>query len=359
MEITQSIIEEAKAIINSDDFKKQVNTRKYEIDITLIAKKYIITEQLYDSLLEEIEKCYRNNIELSFTLFFILFTMCRRQNYKDYLELADSYDEKYEEYEIMKHIKLMAILNKSSHPNVIYKAIKESSKLVELKNEYCDFSCHVGALNVYTELICKYFEYHLDERQESQNQELLKQARDCIKNVIELEKKEKGSYETVYEKFYLNYGRVLILLGNYAKGEEQILKAINLLPESADRNAKINEYNQYLLKASITHAYDLNEEKVKDLEKVKVSNYKSIALMTTLLGFLLGVINIFTTISDPFTLAMLMLCYLGLLFVLMGVVLCGLSLTLREKKVKLLVYDILIVVIGIIIFTITMIIILK
>ena len=171
---------------------------------------------------------------------------------------------------------------------------------------------------------------------------------------LNLEKEEKGSYDLVYPKFYLNYGRILILLGKYDKGEAEIQKAIRLLQDSADRQALVTEYNQYLLKSSIIHSYDLNEEKIKDLDKIKVNNYKSIALMTTLLGFLLGAINIFTTITDPFTLGMLMLCYAGLLLVLLGSILLGLTLTFKEQKARLYIYDVLLIIFGVIIFGVTL-----
>ena len=100
----------------------------------------------------------------------------------------------------------------------------------------------------------------------------------------------------------------------------------------------------------IIHSYDLNEEKIKDLDKIKVSNYKSIALMTTLLGFLLGTINIFTTITDAFTLTVLMFGYCGLLMILLGTILLGFTLTLKERKIRLYIYDILLLVVGVVIF---------
>lgn len=360
MEYTvDNIISEALELAKIENYEREVNTRTFEMKITAIAREVVVNKALYDSLKENIKKYYKTNKKAAFNLFFILFTICRRQNYGDIVNLAIDAEDDFEEYEIVKHIKLMAILDKSSHTATLYKAIKESSKLVELKNDDCDFTTHTGVLNVYTALICKYFEYQLDERNEPDNKALMLKALKCIRTVIEIEKQEKGSYEAVYEKFYLNHGRILILLEKYTKGEEEILKAISLLPESADRNAKVNEYNQYLLKASIIHSYDLNEEKVKDLDKIKVSNYKSIALMTTLLGFLLGTINIFTTITDRFTLAILMLGYAGILLLLVGTILLGFSLTLKERKKVLYVYDILLIIIGIAIFAITMLIINK
>ena len=337
--ILEQLVEEVKTIINVENFNKYVNSREYELEVTRIAGSIVVDKKIVDDLVEGVNRYYSTNKPLSFTLFFIVYTICRRQSFGNVLDLALSYEGEFEEYEIMKHIKLMAVLDIASHSSTLYKAIKESSKLVELSNDECDFTNHVGVLNVYTGLICKYFEYQLDERKEA-----------GIKKVIELEKQAKGSYDAVYSKFYLNYGRILILLGKYNKGEEEIQRAISLLPQSNDRTSKVNEYNQYLLKASIIHSYDLNEEKIKDLDKIKVSNYKSIALMTTLLGFLLGTINIFTTISDPFTLIVLMVGYCGLLMVLLGTILLGFTLTLKERKVRLYVYDILILLAGILVF---------
>ncbi len=345
----------AKEFSQTPNFEKEVNERDYELKVTNLAKSCMINSEIYDDLFKHFSSLLKlHNKKEAFTVYFVLYTMCRRQNFGDFLSLALEYVDDFDEYEIMRHIKLMAILDKATHTTTLFKAIKESEKMVELKNEYCDFTNHTGVLNVYTALICKYFEYQLDERNDGNNKELLIKALKCIKKAIDLEKEEKGSYDLVYPKFYLNYGRILILLGKYDKGEAEIQKAIRLLKDSADRQALVTEYNQYLLKSSIIHSYDLNEEKIKDLDKIKVNNYKSIALMTTLLGFLLGAINIFTTITDPFTLGMLMLCYAGLLFVLLGSILLGLTLTFKEQKARLYIYDIILIIFGAIIFGVTL-----
>ena len=181
-------------------------------------------------------------------------------------------------------------------------------------------------------MVCKYFEYNLEERNDPERRAIIANALKWINKAIEIDKKEIGDSQKVYNKFFLIRGRLLILLGKYEKGEADILYAIEKIPASEDRASEINEYNQFLAKSDIIHAYDLNEKKVGDLEKIKVNNYKSIALMTTLLGFLLGAINIFTTVTDTFTLAMLMLCYFGLLMVLVGTILIGFTLNFRETK---------------------------
>lgn len=355
----EQVIEKALELSKSYNFRQVANTREYELIITEYGKNITATKEKVDQLLENVKKYYKENKAASFSIYFVLFTMCRRQNFGELLNLVYEFQDAFQEYEIMQHIYLMAVLEKISNASSLYNAIKKSGKMVEMKNYYCDFSKHCGVLNVYTSLVCKYFEYQLDERTEQDNIELLNKAKTCIINAIELEKKREGAYNKVYDKFYLNYGRILVLLGQYNKGEDEIQKAISLLKESTDRSAKVNEYNQYLLKASIIRSYDLNEEKVKDLDKIKVSNYKSIALMTTLLGFLLGTINIFVNVKDTFTLSMLMLSYAGLLLVLLGTILLGFTLTLKERKVRLYVYDSVLIIIGIAIFVLAMIIINK
>ena len=355
----EHLLENAKVLANTENFEQKVNSREFELEITKIASSYKVDKELKELLIKQIDNNYRENKKLSFVLFFILFTICRRQNFGNILELTKEYENMFNDYEITKHINLMAVLVKGTDSSTIYKTIKSATRLVTCKNEICDFTIHTGILNAYTELICKYFEYQLDEKSEPENIEILQNGLVCINKAIEIDAKEKGSKELVYSKFYLNRGRLLILLEKYAKGEADIIKAIELLPPSADRESKVSEYNQYLVKSSIIHAYDLNEDKVRDLDKIKVSNYKSIALMTTLLGFLLGTINIFTTIENTFTLSMLMLAYCGLLFILLGVVLLGFSLNLKERKKRLYVYDAVLIIIGIIIFVSVMIILNK
>lgn len=353
------LIDKASQLASVEDFNKAVNDREFEEQITKIASSYKIDKELYNFLNDSIEVQYRSDKNTAFVLFFILFTICRRQNYGDILELHRSYENMFDDHMIMKHIYLMAVLSKPSNSSLLYKTIYFATKLVNSKSELHDFTTHTGVLNAYCSLICKYFEYALDERKDEKNLELIKTALRCINRAIFIEKQKKGSEEAVYNKFFLNRGRIYVLLEQYGKGENDIQRAIELLPMSADRESKVNEYSQYLVKASIVRAYDLNEEKVQDLDRIKVGNYKSIALMTTLLGFLLGAINIFTNINNTKTLALLMLAYCGLLLVLLGVILLGLGLTLKEKKKVLYVYDVLILLIGIAIFASTFIMINK
>lgn len=352
----EEILLKAKELENLENFEVEVNYRDFELSITSIARSYRLDHQLDESLRIEINNRLEDNEKLSFILFFILFTMARRQNFGNILDLVNNYETYFKKYEIIKHIRLMAVLVKLTNTKKIYREILNAKIILEKKSPNSNFANHVGFLNAFCGLICKYFEYELDERKDQDNHKLLEFGLMCINKAIKLETKENG-IDKVYNKFYLNRGRILILLGQYAKGEEDIIKSIELLPYSVDRESKINEYNQYLVKSSIIHAYDLNETKVEDLDRIKVSNYKSIALMTTLLGFLLGTINIFTTINDKFTLLCLMLGYCGLLLVLVGTILLGFSLNFKEHKKRLYIYDVLLILLGASIFIGTMIVI--
>ena len=352
----EEILKHAKELTLLENFEIKVNYRDFEMAITTIASSYKLDDELHEELIKNINQTIDDNEKLAFVLFFVLFTMARRQNYGNILDLVNQYETYFTKYEIIKHIRLMAVLNKLTNTKKIYREILNAKIILEKKSSNSNFANHVGFLNAFCSLICKYFEYELDERKDQDNKKLLELGLICINKAIKLETNEKG-IDKVYNKFYLNRGRILILLGQYAKGEDDIIKSIELLPYSVDRESKINEYNQYLVKSSIIHAYDLNETKVEDLDRIKVSNYKSIALMTTLLGFLLGTINIFTTINDKFTLLCLMLGYCGLLLVLVGTILLGFSLNFKEHKKRLYVYDVLLILVGSLIFVGTMIII--
>lgn len=350
----QEILVKAQELSQVNDFHQVVNTRLFELEITRIASAHKVNSELNSQLLNGINEYLGQDIKIAFILFFVLFTIQRRQNYGNIFELVDEYEEHFRDYEIVKHIRLMAALVKLTNIQAIYREIRRATVLMETPNPVCDFTKHTGFINAYVSLVCKYFEYELDARDEDDNIKLLGFALHSINQAIDIETKEHGSKDKVYNKFYLNRGRLLILLKKYSKGEDDIQKAIELLPETADRASTVNEYNQFLVKSSIIRSYDLNEEKVKDLDKVKASNYKSIALMTTLLGFLLGTINIFTTVTDRFTLLVLMLGYCGLLLVLVGTILIGFTLNFKERRKRIYIYDICLILVGIAIFLFTM-----
>lgn len=344
---------EANEISKIDSFETYVNTRKFEEEITRIAKTIDFSVIKSEDLKKEVDNISDKNVK--FIFFFIVFTALRRAKFGSLESYVDKYCLEFT-YPIFNHIELLSKKPKSDRE--LRKLMIDAWKLTQIKYENVDFTSHEGILNNFSELTARYYENNLDKRNDQEDVEMLNSAKDCIERAISLSKKSTGE-NNIYPKYYLNKGRLLALLGKYDDGEFYINLAIESIKEDSDRVRTVNEYQQYLLKVSIIRSFDLSDEKVRDLEKIKVNNYKIIALMTTLLGFLLGEITIFSKIEDVFTMTMLMLAYLALLLILCGVVLFSLSITFKERKKKLYVFDIGILIVGIILFTITMIIILN
>ena len=225
--------------------------------------------------------------------------------------------------------------------------LKKTDALIKSKGENHDFTHHNGILNLYVEIVCSYFESELDDRFDDSINHYIKQARVVVDEMID------SCKDKVYSKYYLNKGRLLVLMQNYKEGEKFIGMAIRSIPYSAERERTAREYEHFLQQSNLIKSYDLTATKIKELDAVKVNNTKALALMTSLLGFLLGAINIFAQVSDVFTLGMLMLCYLGLLLVLTGVVFVGLNLMHKQKSKKFFFYDAIILIFGVAIFAST------
>lgn len=330
-------INELKKFTSLTDFNK----REFETAVSDIIDNISLKnlDNVNDvKLINEYIDC--DDINTAFKAFFIIFTAFRKANYSNLVSLCDNFMQYFTKFEIFEFLKLLAFYNASKDSNTLLSLIKRTKKL--LKDPKKTLSNHAGVLNFYCELICCYYEKNLDLRQDSNNLDVLNEAHIAIDQAIRLCKDD-----DVYKKFYLNKGRLLVLLGKYDDGENLINKAIMELPMHNDRSNRVRTYEQYLVTASFVRAFDTNAEKYKDLEKIKVSNYKSIALMTTLLGFLLGTINIFVTVTDPLMLGKLMLSFVSLLIFLCGLLLTGLSFSFKEKQRKLYVYDISLVIAGI------------
>lgn len=345
------VIEEAHKIIN-DDFINYVNKREFELKITDLAKKVNINKINEEDIKKQIESNLPQNKPLAFVIFFTFFTVYRRHKYGKLSSFCDEYISKFSEYEITEHIDILNDYTCNSNSNTYYALIKRTEKLIN-KDGY-KFKEHAGVLNLYIELVCSYYERNLDLRSGKKDKDHFDKALEYIENINKIIKE---NYEKDYYKFHLNKGRLLILLGKYDNGEDEIISAINMIDLSPDRENRVNLCEQYLTNASFIRAYDLNDENYKDLEKIKVNNYKLVALMTTLLGFLLGTINIFVETKEPKNLALLMLAYLSLLLVLVGVILLGLSITFKERKKVLFAYDISLILVGVILFIVAMLII--
>ena len=341
----KEVIIKYAAELNKNNSPYDFNTREFEDEINKVVVNLDLKSLDKVNDIEIIKECIKKDLNLGFVAFFIIFTAFRKANYSNLVSLCDEFIYDFNSFHIFAFLRLLALYNSSKDSDTLLYLIKRTKKL--LNNPEKNLNNHAGILNFYCELICCYYEKNLDLRNDNNNLNVLKEGLQAIDKAI-------GKYnDHVYEKFYLNKGRLLVLLGKYDDGENLINKAILELPMNSDRFNKVHSYEQYLVTASFVRAFDSNAEKYKDLEKTKVSNYKSIALMTTLLGFLLGTINIFVTVDDPLMLGKLMLSFVSLLIFLCGLLLTGLTFTFKEKQIKLYVFDISLIVLGVCVFIIS------
>ncbi len=318
---------------DKEPLEKYINTREFELKVTKLASNTKFNDKFIEkakSVLHESKGDY-----FEFTLFYILFTWKRRNLHESLKAFYDEFKDKFDKYKILVHIKGMAILTESSQPKILKNMIDEIYEFISQPNS--EFSTHVGVLNLYVELVCSYCELKFDERNCDELNDLLHQALKYIDFIIN---EEESINKKAYQKFYLNKGRILVMLKEYDIGEQEINKAISLIPISQDRAIIVNNYSQYLAKCSMIKAYDLNlkaldsykTEKIKEVNKYKVDSYKIITLIMAVIGFLLGAVNIFTSVTDTFTLLMVMIAYCGLMLLLVGIVLLSFHFYLKEYK---------------------------
>ena len=131
------------------------------------------------------------------------------------------------------------------------------------------------------EVVCAYFELNLDARY---NEKVNKYIVDAIEKIDYIIASSNGE---VYSKFYLNKGRLEVLQGNYQLGEEYIVKGIQTIGYSNKRFYTVAEYEQFLNKLEMIKLYDLNNKKIKEIEKTKVDNIKSLSIIVMSDGILL------------------------------------------------------------------------
>ena len=83
----EEILLKTKELEHLKNFEVEVNFRNFEMSITSIASSYKLDEELFDLLTNEINKSLEDSEQLAFILFFVLFTMARRQNFGNILQV--------------------------------------------------------------------------------------------------------------------------------------------------------------------------------------------------------------------------------------------------------------------------------
>ena len=331
-----------------------VNDRSFEVKITTLSDNFDLglvdtfktelakmkNDILSDPSFQNTSTDLKDNESLKhyFILFFTLFTKYRRSKYSI---LNDFYHQFYLDalkcFEISQFIHWLAAFSADQTSNTLLTYRRELKKMID--NPL--FSNHYGILNFYIEVTCLYFENQLDLKDTPETIALLSAL---------LSKIESMSQQEPHSKYFLNQGRLLILLKRYEEGISCIDQAIHLVRLSFERQTILVEYQQYIAKAAMIKTYDLNKEKTDELNHVKIDNFKALTVMTTILGFLLGSINIFTNLITPAAIAAMMVCYFSLMLVLLSVCLFGLNLLANQKNKKYFQYDLGIFLSGVALF---------
>lgn len=346
----QTVLGYAKEISEQKDFIKFCNTRAFEDAVNKKVALVSLTDELKAEAEKYIVENEKNENALCFVLFFIVYTICRKNKIGNLQDFCDKYINFFDEYEFTEFIKILTEYNTKKDDKNQLRIIRKTKKLIELKGDNFDFSTHNGVVNLYVEAVCSYFETNLDERADEKL--YIEDAKHKISAIV-------NGGENKYPKFTLNLGRLEALLGNYQRAEELINKAISYIGSGETRVYTVHEYEQYLTKLNMIKLYDLNDKKIKEVEKIKTDNLKSLSLITALLGFLLGTINIFSTVTDVKVMALLMVTYLGLVIILLGVLLFGIKLIYKEKNKKFTAYIMVTLLLGVLIFALSTVLILM
>lgn len=347
-EITlEQLLEKVKEITDRDDFESYVNTRECEERIAKMEDYIDLDTELDEQMTEYIEKNALTDNKVCYVLFQLLFTVYRRKRYGNLEEYVNKYLCFFKQYPFSEFIELLMIYNVKKDDQHLNELLLRSKRLTESKGLTYDFTTHNGIINFYVEAVCTYFELNLDQRENEIGQKYIPDALDKIENVIA------SNSGKVYSKFLLNKGRLEILLGNYDKGEEYIIKAIQNIGFGVKRFFTVAEYEQFLTKLEMIKLYDKNNAKIKEVENSRVDNIKSLSLMTALLSFILGAINIFSEVKDIKVLAILMIMYFGLIMLLLGILLLGVKLLYNDKNKKFGIFNTFLLIFGILILLIS------
>ncbi len=331
------LIMDARKISDRDDFNEYANTRPFEKAVKALASRTQLERELEEGIENYIKENNQREHALCFVLFFTVYTIYRKNKTANVYEYTNLHKSDFCDYEFFSFLDIMAEYNVFKDDKSKYRIIKKTKALTDKEI----FSNHNGVINLYVEAVCEYFESNLEERED--NKVYLEDAKEKITALI---KKE----EEKYAKFHLNLGRLEALLSNYNLAESHIREAIGMIETGKMHVYEVGEYEQYLMKVNMIKLYDQNDEKIKEVERIKSDNLKSMSLITALLAFILGAINVFSEVKDPQILVKLMVAYFGLVVVLLGVLLFGIRVIYNEKKNKFLTYSWLILLFGIAVF---------
>lgn len=363
----------SEKIIGKDAFLKSkvesFSSRAYEKFMTDGAN-YLEGKSHVANYLKDYIKSGNLSDDEFYTNAFILFTYYRHNsNLKEMSEVLDLANKRLEskknEYPLIIHM------------NFLYKAINpdDASDFLSLINQ-CQkvindpkshLSSQFGVVHNYCEMVAKYYELHLDERDSLKGKETIEGALNKINEILQIEKK--------YPKYYVTLGRLLALSGKYDEGRSKVYVAMNMIDpnvkkEESDleksemvvetaledvgfksahdcivkaKNAqeklidfkkKQADYEAQLNNIKTIQIYDLNNQHYKEFKNFKYDNLKSVSVIAAIISFIIGGVNMFFNISEPVYAVFMVIAFLGIIFVMLSICLLGISFIMDKENKK-------------------------
>lgn len=360
--------EKYESLLNKIDYNK---LRDFEKEIKEIVK---YNKEEVESLSFEIDSKFDDLIKdnfLDFTKFYIAFTFFRVKNYNLKLENLIKKANNKKIFQKSFSFKFLEFIAKYKNENVD----KHNQLIDEMrKNENQGIFEYSGSCNFYSEVVADYYESNLSLLDNDEDKEIILDAIQKLNNIINIEK---------YSKFYLNLGRLNALVNNQKECSKNINKAFELLQKSFDdKYETLKAENTPTSKNKIDELKDDYEkdinfyktienriidirtyfslDKVREsqkqidnkIEKGKFETIKIISIISTAIGYLIGGIKVFENISNPLKLALTLLIYSGIFFILIGTIFIAFrlvnSVKIQNKTKSDLIIGIILIAFGII-----------
>ncbi len=230
---------------------------------------------------------------------------------------------------LLYHIRLLNVVYQSAETTKEL-LIEFEKKLNGQKDKFGDF---IGFLNHYVEIVATYYETHLKERLDTsaEGAEKKKSADERLQKALEYITRCCDS-DIDYPKFYVNKGRILVLLQDYENGEREMRNGIALIGANDERrDVMLSEFSGRIDRiisiisfdksfATVMECEKKQEKLDEEIKKTRLENIKNLSLIGAALSFILVSIQAFTNITDYKVVGLVMLMYAGLVMVTMGTI---------------------------------------
>ena len=306
--------------------KYQDNSLNREYEMAMTEHSKTLDESDLDEYIDFADDSTQNMFA-RFSCFFVVYTYYRKNNIIRKLKnLVYSYEEIFFSQPLFPFLYIMAEA-KVATISQLDAILSESERHLERYKNY------IGFLNLYCEICATYYEVNLDLRGDVADQE----GNERLKRAFAFAQKC-CEEDPTYHKFYVNKGRIAVLLCDYDGAERYILEGISKVTNDSYHDKTVANYETYYHKIATVISYDKaqatiklcekNQEKLdaalqnldKSMKGMQIDNFKNISIISTVIAFLLGGVEAFKNISDYYVISKVMLMYSGLFLCLIGFV---------------------------------------